>query len=98
MMGLQNTSWPFRDSMLPEESILRQESHPERTTQAVPFVLPYDVDLAIEDQVEIILSRLFGVTVDSVRISFDLDSPVLIVRDVQTRIRNRLVVGCNWAV
>ena len=67
--------------MLPKQAILRQESHPERTTQAVPFVLPYDVDLAIEDQVEIILSRLFGVTVDSVRISFDLDSPVLIVQD-----------------
>ena len=94
----QDASWPFGNSVLPEKAILGQEPHPEGTAETVTFMLTCDVDLAVQDQVEPVLTRLFGVTVDSVRVSLDLDSPVLIVRDVQTRIHNLSIVECDRSV
>ena len=75
--------------MLPEQAILSQKIHSQGAAKTVPFVLSRHIDLAIQDQMEIVLTGQLRITINSLGISLDVDLPVGVVRDVKPRVGAR---------
>ena len=84
------------DSALPEQPVVGEVSISHGTVQTVPDLTVGEEDFARQQQMEVVLARLFEMAILANAFRFDVSGPSVGVRDVESQVIGHVAPDQRW--